>query len=545
MTSRSLGHRSPLLRLVLPFAVGLVAGRLDWPPGHGATLAVALAAGGLALGVVNRAPRLWTAAITVSLFCAGNAAYALHRNRLATWDRLPAREARLSLEVDRVFAAPDARKANGLATVVQADAHLRDLVGQRLYFSLALRPGDPAPTRSEHVAAIGVLVSLPRSPPSDTFEGYLADAGINFRLTRGRLLAREAPAHIYYRLCDRAAAWCHAMLGEGLAGHRPELAGLLRAMMLGSTHDLSGEQRTLFMQSGTMHLFAISGLNIGVIATALQILLALARVPAAGRLVVATALLWVFVDITGASPSAIRACGMATLLQAAFVLRRQGNVLAALVLPAFVVQLAAPLQQFSASFIMSYGIVLALLLHGAPLGETWHARWSPWRDVPKVTWAWWQPPIVWIWHTTTSALAVGVATTLVSLLTGVQFFQLLTPGALAANLILIPAAMIATLGGFASLLCGMVGWLGGADLCNHAAALVLTVIEDLVRISVSLPGAFIPAHYARPWVGPLALGLVLAAMFVGYATGWKGRIGGWWTPVVIVAATLLAGVRFS
>ena len=47
---------------------------------------------------------------------------------------------------------------------------------------------------------------------------------------------------------------------------RPETAAVYRAMMLGQKHDLSDEQRGLFMHSGTMHLFAINGLHIGVVA---------------------------------------------------------------------------------------------------------------------------------------------------------------------------------------------------------------------------------------------------------------------------------------
>jgi hypothetical protein len=71
---------------------------------------------------------------------------------------------------------------------------------------------------------------------------------------------------------------------------------------------------------------------------------------------------------------------------------------------------------------------------------------------------------------TAATLAVGIATTLVSLITGVQFFRLLTPGALAANLVLIPAAGVVTLGGFASVLCGLSGFTWGTALCNHAVA---------------------------------------------------------------------------
>eukprot|EP01041_Mallomonas_annulata_P031592 gene31592-53915_t len=175
-------------------------------------------------------------------------------------------------------------------------------------------------------------------------------------------------------------------------------------------------------------------------------------------------------------------------------------------------------------------IVAALLVCGLPLSEAVLARWNLWRDLPQVTWSGWQRVTSWLWHGTATALAIGLATTLVSLLTGVQFFHLLTPGALVANLVLIPAAMLATLGGFASLLCGLVGFGHAAVLCNHASALVLGVVEEVVRLSVRLPGAFLPARFAEAWVGPLALTALMAVLLAGYANGWRNARGGWWPP---------------
>ncbi|MEY2881139.1 MAG: hypothetical protein RLZZ15_3519, partial [Verrucomicrobiota bacterium] len=263
------------------------------------------------------------------------------------------------------------------------------------------------------------------------------------------------------------------------------------------------------------------------------------------RFLVGAALLWLFVDITGGSPSAVRAFVMAVFFQAAFVLRRPGNPLAAMVASALVVLLVAPLQVFSASFLMSYGIVLALLVLGLPLGDAWLARWSPWRDVPEATWRWWQHAGAELWRWAAAAVAIGVATTLVSILTGVQFFRLLTPGALVANLILIPAAMLVTLGGFASLLCGLAGWVGGAVLCNHAAALVLLGIEWTVRLGVQVKGAFVPAQFVAPWIGSVALAVLLGTLLAGYAWGWRKERGGWWPPFAVVAVTLIFGVKFG
>lgn len=359
------------------------------------------------------------------------------------------------------------------------------------------------------------------------------------------MLGEEKPAAPYFRFCARAAKRFKEILGRGIAEKRPALAGLLRAMMLGETHELSDEQHKLFMQSGTMHLFAISGLNIGVIATSLQALLLLLRLPSWARFAVGTALLWLFVDITGASPSAVRALVMAIFVQAALVLRRPANPLAALVASSAAVLLIAPLQVFSASFLMSYGIVAALLLLGLPLAEAWLARWTPWRDLPVSAWHWWQRRAAAAWRGAAMALAIGIATTLVSLLTGVQFFRLLTPGALVANLVLIPAAMAATLGGFAALLCGLVGFGPGVVLCNHASALVLLIIEGLVRLSVQLPGAFVPARFTTPWVGLASFSLLMAALLAGYAAGWRRERGGWWPPFAIVALALTLGVKFG
>lgn len=545
MTSRSLGHRAPLLWLVLPLMAGLATGKVvAWAPVPW-LLAGALVAALIAVGVGWRAQRWWAPAMGVAMFLAGDASYALNRARLPAWDALPPREARLGLRIDRVFPQRDPRRATGLATVVRAEEHLRELAEQRLYFSLTLKKGEAAPMRSAVVATVGVLETLPRDPAVDTFDGYLAGAGINFRLRRGQVLAEERPASAYYRFCTRAAARFKEILGLGIAAKRPELAGSLRAMMLGETHELSEEQHTLFMRSGTMHLFAISGLNIGVVAGALQAILLLLRLGAWARFAVGVTLLWLFVDITGASPSAVRAFAMAVFFQAAFVLRRPANPLASLVASALVVLLVAPLQVFSASFLMSYAIVAALLVLGLPLGEAWLARWTPWRDVPHVTWNWWQHAVSVAWHWAASAVAIGVATTLVSLLTGVQFFRLLTPGALVANLALIPAAMVATLGGFVSLLSGLVGFAKGAVLCNHAAAIVMFGIEELVRVSVRLPGAFLPARFVAAWVGPVALAVLMAVMLAGYGYGWRRARGGWWPPFAVVAVVLIFGVKFG
>ncbi len=545
MTSRNLGHRAPLLWLVVPFIAGLTVGKLgDFAPLPW-LLAAALGCGLIAIAVCRRSPRGWGAALAASMILAGTASYTLHRARTAAWSTWAVREARTVIKIDRVFSSSIQGRASGLATIVRTDDHLRELAGQHIYFSLTLRKGEAAPIRSAVLAMRGVLEIVPRDPPADSFEGYLAGAGVNFRLRRGQVLSVEQSANAYYRFCAAAAEKFGHTLTLGIGETYPRLAGLLRAMMLGETHELSTEQRTLFMQSGTMHLFAISGLNIGVIAGALLVILRWLRLPSWAQFAVSTTLLWLFVDITGASPSAIRAFVMATFVQGAFVLRRPANPIAALVASAFAVLLIAPLQVFSASFLMSYAIVAALFLLGGPLSEAWQERWKPWRDFPEVTWVWWQRATAKVWHAGAVAAAVGVASTLVGLLTGVQYFRLLTPGSLFTNILLIPTAGAATLGGFASLLCGLVGFVPGAIACNYVSAALMGLIELLVRLSVQVPGSSLAAKFSAAWIGPVSLAVLLAVMVAGYAGNWQRRATGWWAPFTVVAVVLIFGVNYG
>lgn len=508
-------------------------------------LIAALGLAGLALATIGR-PRLWAVSITGAMVLAGVASQELHRRRPPEWELRPAREAKLSLRITRTFPAPEAHKVSGLAVIVKTEAHLRELVGQRVYFSLITGRHENAPIRTMEISAGGVLAVLPKNPPIDSFDGYLANAGINFRLQRGRALATEKAATTYARFCARAVERFKKILSLGIAGKRPELAALLRAMMLGETHELSEEQHALFRESGTMHLFAISGMNIAVIAGALQVtlLLPLRRWPAI-NFGVGVLVLWLFVDITGAAPSAVRAFSMAVFVQGALAWWKPANVLAALAASALLVLVAAPLQFFSASFVMSYGIVAALLLLGIPLGETWAAAWSPGRQLPKATWRWWHHAADVAWRWLTAALAVGAASTLVGLLAGVRYFGLLTPGAIVTNLLLISAATSVTLSGFGSLVMGLIGWDVGAAFCNHASAVVLLGIEKVVRLSVMLPGAFMPAKFLKSWLGGWSIVTLGAWLIAGYALGWRRSIGGFWGPFVLVGAVLLLAVQFG
>ena len=479
----------------------------------------------------------WAAALTVSLTATGAALYEIDRARLQEWDNLPPREIKAVARVDRVFVQPaGSQRVSGLARIHIADSHVTELVGQRIYFSLRANE-TISTTRSSEIELRGVLTAIARAPTFGSFDSYLASAGVNFKITRGRLASAKRPANAYYRFCERMQQRFGEILSLGLE-KQPALAGILRAMMLGQKHELSDEQDTRFMQSGTMHLFAISGLHIAAIAVGIETLLALLRIPRWPRFVFSTILLWLYVDITGGSPSAVRAFVMVFLFHAAGVLRVPVNPIATLGTAAFVTLVLEPMQLFSASFQMSYGIVAALILLGSPLSERWQAAWQPFRYLPEITWTWWHRSIVAAQRALVGAIAVGLASTLVSTITGLVFFRLLTPGALIANLVLIPISSLVIFSGFASLVVGLCGLHGLAGLFNQGAALVLYSMDQSIAYFVTLPGMYFTAGFSAAWIGFAAFGVLMMSLCFGYAQQWHSTRGGFWPPFVLTAGAV-------
>jgi competence protein ComEC len=552
MMPRSLTHRAPLLGLVVAWAAGSIlahSGLISVVPAVCASLALlGLASAWLpALRTSLRSrpaiPTLQALGLCVSLAACGALRTYEERARPPEWDALglPPREALLVLRIERPFSSREPDRASGLARVVSADPHLADLAGQRINFSVTWpTSATAAPLRGAEFTALGLLAPLPFSPPPADFNRFLADEGVNFSFSRARLQDEPRSAGAWSRLCAAAGMRLERILRTGLADN-PRQADLYVAMLLGQKQALSVEQKDWFVRSGTMHLFAVSGLHIAAIAVALNTLLGLLRLP--GRVVffAGTALLWLYVAITGGDASAVRAFWMITCLLAARQLRAPANSLSALAASALGVLVLAPHQLFTAGFQMSYGIVAALLLYGVPLQEKWHTAWQPWANLPPAARSWRQRGLESAGRFALAALALGLAATLVSTPATLGFFGLLAPGGFFVNLVLIPLSSLVLFAGVGSLLAGLVGIAPLASLFNHAGALVLAGMEHAVASSLRVPGSSWPARFDPPWLAPVSLTAMAILLAAGYARRWPRWAGGYWAPYVALGLLLFFG----
>jgi competence protein ComEC len=115
-------------------------------------------------------------------------------------------------------------------------------------------------------------------------------------------------------------------------------APIVRALVIADMGAIDAAQRDRYADAGLVHMLSVSGLHVGIIALALELLGAALRLPRAPTRVVSLALLVVYVAGIGAPPPAVRAAVMLGVLNASRLRQRPTNRWAILALGA-----AAPL----------------------------------------------------------------------------------------------------------------------------------------------------------------------------------------------------------
>ena len=246
----------------------------------------------------------------------------------------------------------------------------------------------------------------------------------------------------------------------GIEGDR-ETVGLSRAILLGERRRLSPETKRLFVESGTMHVFAISGLHVMAISSVLTCLLALVLVPRRFAGLVAAPLLWGYVLLIGAPPSAVRAATMATFSCLAPVFWRKPDGLRAWALTFLSVHLVRPRLVADVGNALSFAVMLAIVLAG---------RWT--QDRPK-----WQQAAT----STVAAWAIGVPI-------AAHVFGRVTPGGMLANLVLLGAAKLTVVTGAIGLFCTYLSEAVSAHFAN-LSALAIRAMVFVADAVARLPGA--------------------------------------------------------
>jgi len=311
-------------------------------------------------------------------------------------------------------------------------------------------------------------------------------------------------------LSERFTGWARATLAHGLPG-KDESLRMLWAMTLGWKTGVNNEVYEPFMRSGTMHLFAISGLHIALITGIFLSLLRVLQVPRMWCGGVLIPLIWFYTAATGWQPSAIRSAVMMSIILAGWALSRPTDLLNSLGAAALIILLWDPQQLFGASFQLSFLVVLSIALLLPPIERLRDRLLKTDPLLPAQLVPGWRRRSNTLLRWLTSSLVVSLSAWLGSLPLTAYYFHLFSPVTLLANLLIVPLSSCALASSLGSLLCG--AWFSWATvLFNHSAWFWMTAMIRLSEWSTSLPCAYLYVQAPSPWQMLFYYALLAAAL---------------------------------
>ncbi len=266
-----------------------------------------------------------------------------------------------------------------------------------------------------------------------------------------------SPRFHLLRWAEVSRRWISEALAQGIEGQKREM-GVLLAMALGVSDAAGEEVEEAFRGSGTLHIFAISGLHVVMLAGVMGFLLRWTGFGAARSVIYLIILVFCYAYITGWQPSAARAALMIGILLAAPWWNRKAMIQNSLG-AALLLLLALNTQQlFTPGFQLSFAVLWAISLVASPLIKLF----DPWTSLdpflpPQLA----SPMTRWlssIRQGCASLVSVSLAAWLGSLPFMLGHFQTLTPVGLFANLILVPASGISMSISCASLVFSLFGF---------------------------------------------------------------------------------------
>jgi competence protein ComEC len=392
-----------------------------------------------------------------------------------------------------VAADPDVHDNSMRLTVAAAEINLETgwrTVGGKV---LVTAPRYPACSYGDYLDITGNL-QTPSGAGDFDYKGYLAHQGIYASLDYPKISVEASGRG------SQALAWIYnlrASLSHALAEALPEpQAALAQGIILGIRSNIPADLKNDFAVSGTTHLLAISGMNIGIMA---GIILGVS-VWAVGRkrklyVWLTLGAVWVYAVITGLNPPVLRGAIMASAFLAAEMAGRQRSGTTALCLAAAVMAGIQPYALADASFQLSF-LAMAGLIFIFPVFQRYTKKWVAGKLGETGGLA-----------AFTSAAADTLGVTLAAILAVwpalAYYFGYVSLAGLPATFLLTPALPLITAAGGLAALTGL-AWTAGAQVIGWVAWLFLSYMLVVVKVM------------AAPAIVTVKIGAMHPAVIAGY-----------------------------
>jgi ComEC/Rec2-related protein len=330
----------------------------------------------------------------------------------------------------------------------------------------------------------------PRNPGEFDMRAYLARRDVRrtlfVRYPEDGTLIRHGGGNPIMRAAQKSRTWMQNALCRGLED-APDVQNFLSGIVLGLRHQTPEDIEEPFQQTGTLHLFAVAGLHVGIVATLLWMLTTVARLSRKAAAATIIPLLFFYAAVTGLHVSSLRAATMASILIGGFFFERKAFLFNSLAAAAFFILCWNTDELFSAGFQLSFAVVGAIVLLADPL-FAFLRRWT--APDPFMPPALLRGPRRWMhsgYEWVCGGASVSLAAWAGSLPFILWYFHLVTPISLFANLVVVPIAFFVLAIALLSLLATpLLPWL--AVIFNNANWALATLVIGIVHLFAQIPG---------------------------------------------------------
>ncbi len=325
---------------------------------------------------------------------------------------------------------------------------------------------------------------------------------------------------------------CAAVLQQSVPTGQSALA---QAVLLGAREQIDDDEKAAFVETGTVHLLAISGLHVGILVGAFSFLLQRSSLSPKLCVVLLAALAITYMLLTDARAPVVRATVLVLVYCAAKFFGRPTAGFNSLAAAALVVLAMNPADLFHTGAQLSF-LAVATVIWVTPLWERTDGR-NRWLQHAILAELPWMQRILWVWgraarHLLLVSLVIWCVTTPLAM----ARFHVIAPAAIPLNTVLSIPMTLALVGSFGALLLAPLSRLlscASAMMAGGALWLLQAVVDWSHRVPIS--------HFAVPgpppwWLAGFYGGLLLlvAAPRLRPPRRWCVALAGAWIAAGLV-----------
>ena len=368
----------------------------------------------------------------------------------------------------------------------------------------------------------------PRNPGEFDMRAYLGRHDVRrmlfVRYAEDGTMIRHSGGNPILLAAQKSRAWMQHALCRGLE-NAPEVQTFLSGIVLGLRHQAPEDIEEPFQQTGTLHLFAVAGLHVGIVATLLWMVATLARLSRKTSAAIIIPLLFFYAAVTGLHVSSVRAATMASILVGGLFFERKVFLANSLAAAAFFILCWNTDELFSTGFQLSFAVVGAIVLFADPFFKVFQRRGAVDPFLPQSLLRgarrWKHSGYEWV----CGGAAVSLAAWIGSLPLILWYFHLVTPISLLANLVVVPIAFLVLAVALLSVLATpLLPWV--ALVFNNANWTLATLVIAIVNLFAHVPGGH---FYVDPfqWSGRFSTKITVLDLGAGAAVHLRTNGNDW------------------